>query len=45
MPELDRDTGRLLVRIAFDGPPLAGKTAIGVLAIPVVAILIILAVT
>lgn len=27
MPELDRDTGRLLVRIAFDGPPLAGKTA------------------
>ena len=27
MAELDRDTGRLLVRIAFDGPPLAGKTA------------------
>jgi signal recognition particle receptor subunit beta len=27
MAELDRETGRLLVRIAFDGPPLAGKTA------------------
>jgi hypothetical protein len=27
MAQLDRDTGRLLVRIAFDGPPLAGKTA------------------
>lgn len=27
MPGLDRDTGRLLVRIAVDGPPLAGKTA------------------
>lgn len=27
MATLDRDTGRLVVRVAYDGPPLAGKTA------------------
>lgn len=27
MPNLDRSSGRLVVRIAYDGPPVAGKTA------------------